>query len=113
LRWRSVSTDDGSTIPQCVQFCPRNGATAAPAPGPTPAPPREGCEVEVFQEPNLSGQSAKATEDQPVLNEWDKQISSIHVIAGTWEFSNQQQHGGDALRVLPGNYQDLADGTNR
>jgi Beta/Gamma crystallin len=110
LRWQSVSTNDGAAIPQCVQFCPRNGAAAAPVPaGPPVASPREGCEVEVFHEPNLSGASAKTTEDQPVLNEWDKQISSIHVISGTWEFSSEQQYGGDAVRLLPGTYQNLAE----
>ena len=114
LRWQDVAADDGSTIPQCVQFCPRVRTTAAPAPAaPPPAPPaaaapRAGCEVEVFKDKNLSGGSFKTSEDQPLLNdEWDKHIASINVISGTWDFSTEQQYNGDAMRLTPGAYRDL------
>ena len=111
LRWQDVATDDGSTIPQCVQACPkvrRPVAVAAPGPAPVAAAPRTGCEVVVFQDKNLAGQSFKTTEDQPLLNDqWNKQISSIQVVAGTWDFSTEPQFGGDAMRLAPGSYKDL------
>ncbi|HEV2957518.1 MAG TPA: beta/gamma crystallin-related protein [Xanthobacteraceae bacterium] len=110
LRWQDVATDDGSTIPQCVQFCPRVRKSAAPAAAPAPAAaaPRSGCEVEVFADKNLSGTSFKTTEDQPLLNDdWDKKIVSIRVISGTWDFSTEAQYGGDAMRLAPGSYRDL------
>jgi beta/gamma crystallin len=112
LRWQDVGTDDGSTIPQCVQFCPRSrrgppqGAALAPAP--LAAGQRKGCEVEVFSDKNLQGTSFKTTDDQPLLNDqWDKQISSINVISGTWDFSTEPQFNGDAMRLEPGSYRDL------
>jgi len=112
LRWQDVATDDGGTIPQCVQFCPRSrrgppqGAALAPAP--LAAGQRKGCEVQVFSDKNLQGDSFKTTDDQPLLNDkWDKQISSINVIAGTWDFSTEPQFNGDAMRLEPGTYRDL------
>jgi hypothetical protein len=112
LRWQDVATDDGGTIPQCVQFCPRSrrgppqGAALAPAP--LAAGQRKGCEVQVFSDKNLQGDSFKTTDDQPLLNDkWDKQISSINVISGTWDFSTEAQFNGDAMRLEPGTYKDL------
>lgn len=112
LRWQDVAADDGSTIPQCVKFCPkvRNGPPpgAQLAPAPVAAGTRKGCEVEVFSDKNLQGQSFKTTDDQPLLNDqWNKQISSINVISGTWDFSTDPQFTGDAMRLEPGTYKDL------
>jgi hypothetical protein len=110
LRWQDVAADDGSTIPTCVQFCPRvrKPVEVGAAPAPVAAAPRSGCEVEVFQAKNLSGQSFKTTEDQPLLNDqWDKHIASINVVSGTWDFATEQQYGGDAMRLAPGTYRDL------
>jgi beta/gamma crystallin len=112
LRWQDVATDDGGTMPQCVQFCPRSRrgppAGAAMAPAPLAAGQRKGCEVQVFSDKNLQGESFKTTDDQPLLNDkWDKQISSITVISGTWDFSTEPQFNGDAMRLEPGTYRDL------
>jgi len=106
LRWQDVAADDGSTIPSCVQFCPRVRKAVAPAP--VAAAPRGGCEVEVFKDPNLAGGSFRTAEDQPLLNDdWDKKIASINVISGTWDFTTEQQYNGDAMRLTPGTYRDL------
>jgi hypothetical protein len=110
LRWQDVATDDGSVVPTCVQACPKvRKAIAVSAPAaPVAAAPRTGCEVVVFQDKNLGGTSFKTTEDQPILNDqWNKQISSIQVVAGTWDFSTEPQFGGDAMRLAPGSYRDL------
>jgi beta/gamma crystallin len=110
LRWQDVAAEDGSSIPQCVQYCPRS--RRGPPPGAAMAPVaqvgRTGCEVEVFSDKNLAGASFKTTDDQPLLNDkWDKQISSINVISGTWDFSTDAQFNGDAMRLEPGTYRDL------
>jgi beta/gamma crystallin len=110
MRWQDVAADDGSTIPQCVQFCPRVRKAVSPgaAAAPVAAAPRSGCEVEVFKDPNLAGGSFRTSEDQPILNdEWDKKIASINVISGTWDFTTEQQYNGDAMRLTPGTYRDL------
>jgi hypothetical protein len=84
----------------------KTGAVAA-AP-PVAAAPRQGCEVVVYQDKDLAGTPFKTTEDQPLLNDqWDKHISSINVISGTWDFSTEAQFGGDAMRLAPGSYRDL------
>jgi hypothetical protein len=110
LRWQDVATDDGSVVPTCVQACPKvRKAIAVSAPAaPVAAAPRTGCEVVVYGDKHLAGASFKTTEDQPLLNDqWNKQISSIQVIAGTWDFSTEAQYGGDAMRLAPGSYRDL------
>jgi hypothetical protein len=108
LRWQDVAADDGSTIPQCVEFCPRVRKAVTPAPAPVAAAPRSGCEVEVFKDTNLAGASFRTAEDQPILNdEWDRKIASINVISGTWDFTTEQQYNGDAMRLTPGTYRDL------
>jgi hypothetical protein len=118
LRWQDVATDDGSTIPQCVRACPRAGsgpaaparvaAPATPAAAPAAAAPRSGCEVAVFSDKDLQGQSLKTSEDQPLLSDqWNKNISSIQIISGTWDFSSEPQFGGDAMRLAQGSYRDL------
>jgi len=110
LRWQDVAADDGSTIPQCVQFCPRvrKPVAAGAAAAPVAAAPRSGCEVEVFADKNLGGPSFKTSEDQPLLNDdWDKKIASINVVSGTWDFTTDQQYNGDAMRLTPGSYRDL------
>ena len=107
LRWQDVAADDGSTIPQCVEFCPRV-RKAVSQPAPVAAAPRGACEVEVFKDPNLAGGSFRTGEDQPLLNDdWDKKIASINVISGTWDFTTEQQYNGDAMRLSPGTYRDL------
>jgi hypothetical protein len=118
LRWQDVATDDGSNLPQCVEFCPKVRKPIAvsqqPAAAPLAAAPRQGCEVVVFQAKDLGGQSFKTTEDQPILNDqWDKKISSIQVVAGTWDFSTDPDFGGDAMRLAPGAYRDLGANWDR
>ncbi len=86
----------------------KEAAAPAAAPPVAAAEPRKGCEIEVFSDRNLSGASFKTTEDQPLLNDqWDKKISSINVISGTWDFSTEAQFNGDAMRLAPGSYRDL------
>ena len=107
LRWQDVATDDGSIIPQCVQYCPQERRPVAQPPAPAPAP-RTGCEVVVYQDKDLAGPPFRTTEDQPLLNnELNKRILSIEVIAGTWDFSTEPQYAGDAMRLAPGTYRDL------
>ncbi len=113
LRWQEVATEDGYGVPQCVEFCPRVRLTRAAQPvvRAVAVAPRQGCEVVVYQNKDLAGAPLRTTEDQPLLNDqWNKQIASIQVVAGTWDFSTEPQFGGDAMRLAPGAYRDL--GTN-
>jgi hypothetical protein len=110
LRWQQVATDDGGSVAQCVQYCPRARAavataTAVSALAQTP-PAAPGCDLEIFAGPNLASTSARTMQDQPDLTPsgWDKEISSIRVIAGTWDFFSDQQYGGDVMRLDPGSY---------
>jgi Beta/Gamma crystallin len=110
LRWQDVSTNDGSTIPQCVQFCPRDRTAAPPPEAAAPAEARPGsCEVDVFVDLDLAGDNFRTTEDQPSLGNWDKVIRSINVISGTWDFFTESDYGGDSMRLTPGTYRDLGD----
>jgi len=117
LRWQDVELDDGSTTVQCVQYCPRVGVEPPVPPPPvvTPQPvlpvPPLSCEMTVYPEPNLAGVSDDIAEDFADLGEvdWDNAIGSIEIKTGTWEFYEEPQFGGDAMRLGPGSYPDLGD----
>jgi hypothetical protein len=117
LRWQDVPTEDGGTEPHCVEYCPRAAAVIAPAPAApvaplaeTPAGPVAGCEMVVFKQPNFGGEPQSVTEDESELNEdWDKQIASIQVKAGTWDVFAEEEFGGASLSLPPGTYATLGN----
>ena len=118
LRWRDVKTEEGDVLAQCVQYCPKGRKekpfTTADDPPPPGAdgpdlastPMAQGCQVSIFSEPSLAGVSADATSDQTELatQGWDKQIASLEVKNGTWDFFTEANFGGDASRYAPGRY---------
>ena len=112
LRWEEVQTEDGGTIPQCVQLCPRPGV-AAPVPPPAvaePAPavaPAGACLLDIFADPGFAGKSDETDENQSELGEWDNAISSIEVKSGTWDFFTEPDFKGEVMRLPPGKYPDL------
>lgn len=119
LRWQDVPTEDGGTEPQCVEYCPRTTVGMAPAPLATPVPqmvapeptaPVTGCEMVVFKEPNFGGEPQTVNENEAGLNEdWDKQIASLQVKAGTWDVFAEEEFGGESLRLPPGSYATLGE----
>jgi len=114
LEWRDVPTDEGGTVPQCVQFCPQ-GVTPAPisvsAAQAVPAPTgnEEGCEIKGFSEPDLGGESFTTGDNYPTMDEWTNQVASVEVVSGTWELFTEAEYGGETIRLTPGPYKQLGD----
>jgi len=128
LTWRDVPTDTGATIPQCVAYYPRGRAAPAVATGAAPgqtvgaAPGQtvgaaqpvmsamaQACLVEIYSEVAFAGMSSDVAADQPRLSDygWDKQISSLDLKAGTWDFYSEPDYGGQMVRLPPGQYENL------
>jgi hypothetical protein len=132
LNWQDVPTEDGSAIPQCVQFCPRPGAprlsrravaspqvaqtvggaaTAGASTQPQQAADAmaRGCQMAIYSEASYGGVSSDVTADQPQLTEagWDKEISSLKINSGNWDFYSEPNYGGQMVRLEPGQYGDL------
>lgn len=87
------------------------GNTSADAAAAAAAAQNRGqCEVVVFAEPGLKGESAPTNEDQPRLGEvgWKYEIASLQVKTGTWDFYTDDDYGGTAMRLKPGSYAKLA-----
>jgi len=95
-------------VPPRVRTADAGAPAAYAAAAPAASVTRTGCEVVVYHDKGLAGQSFRTTEDRPLLNDqWNKQIASIQVVSGTWDFSTDSQYGGDAMRLTPGSYRDL------
>jgi beta/gamma crystallin len=120
LTWRDVPTDTGVLIPQCVAYYPRGRAAPAVAVGAVPgqavgaaqpvaAAMAQGCLVEIYSQVAFTGMSSDVAADQPRLSDygWDKQISSLDVKSGTWDFYSESDYGGQMVRLPPGQYQNL------
>jgi hypothetical protein len=111
LRWQDVPTDDGGTIAQCVQLCPKAEAPPVPvcpatcAPAlPEPAAATGGCLLDIFAEPNFAGNNDETDEDQPELGDWENGIGSIEVKSGNWNFFTEPDFKGEVMRLAPGKY---------
>jgi len=120
LTWREVPTDTGATIPQCVAYYPRGRAAPAVATGAVPgqtvgeAQPvmsamAQGCLIEIYSQVAFTGMSSDVAADQPRLSEygWNKQISSLDLRSGTWDFYSEPDYGGQVVRLPPGRYENL------
>jgi len=105
------------SVPQCVQYCPRQRVVRAVQVAPraaVAAAPRTGCEVAAYQGKDLAGAALRTTEDQPLLNDqWNDQISSLQVVSGTWDFYLDTNFGGDVMRLSPGSYRDIGPNWER
>jgi Beta/Gamma crystallin len=120
LTWRDVPTDTGVLIPQCVAYYPRGRAAPAVAVGAVPgqavgaaqpvaAAMAQGCLVDIYSQAAFTGMSSDVAADQPRLSDygWDKQISSLDVKSGTWDFYSEADYGGQMVRLPPGQYGNL------
>jgi hypothetical protein len=117
LVWRDVPTEDGGSVPQCVQFCPQGVspqpvAVSSAQTAPEPMGNEGACEFKAFSEPDLQGESFTTTDNYPTMQEWNDQIGSIQVTAGTWEFFSDENYGGESMRLTPGDYRTLGDNWN-
>src|SRR6516165_2712263 len=120
LTWRDVPTDTGASIPQCVAYYPRGRAAPTVAVGAVPgqavgaaqpvaAAMAQGCLVEIYSQVTFTGMSSDVAADQPRLSDygWDKQISSLDLKSGTWDFYSEPDYGGQVVRLPPGRYENL------
>ena len=113
LAWRDVPTEEGTVVPQCVQFCPQ---TVQPQPvsvvqaPPTPVQSAGGCEVRAYTEADLRGETFTTGDSYPDMGDWAQQIVSLQVVAGTWDFYAEDNYGGEAVRLPPGDYPALPEG---
>jgi Beta/Gamma crystallin len=65
----------------------------------------QGCDVIVYRDADLKGESWQTDRDQRYLgNHWNDQISSIEVIAGVWAFYWDSNYGGAVMELRPGVY---------
>jgi hypothetical protein len=121
LSWQSVALEEGGEQVQCVEYCPRRALAAVPSEAAVtppevaqslaaaPSQPRGRCEVAIYAEPGLKGQSETTSDDQPELAEagWKNEIASIEVRAGTWDFFTDDNYAGATMRLAPGSYNEL------
>jgi hypothetical protein len=74
---------------------------------------RRGCEVTVYWDPSYSGEVWRTTEDQASAgSHWTKQISSIIVISGIWDFYWDANYRGEVITLPPGGYPYIGDHWN-
>ena len=110
LSWQEVELVGGGTVAQCVQLCPRPGVAppvAACPPCVSPAVVPGVCTVDIFAETNFAGDTDEFHENKPTLGDWDRDISSIQVKAGTWDFFTEPDYKGEVMRLNPGEYREL------
>lgn len=74
---------------------------------------RRGCDVAVYWDGGYGGEVWRTTEDQPTTGpHWSKQISSIIVIAGIWDFYWDPNYRGEVITLPPGAYPYVGDHWN-
>jgi hypothetical protein len=66
---------------------------------------RRGCEVAVYWDGNFSGEVWRTGDDQASAGpHWTKQISSVVVISGIWDFYTEPGFRGEVITLPPGGY---------
>jgi hypothetical protein len=118
LEWRTVNFEDGGYATQCVQYCPQAGpppAQVATLPPPPALALNGNCQLTIYENANFGGLSAPTSDNQPLLSEagWKDEISSIQVESGTWDFFNDENFGGESMRMAAGSYPQLVPEWNK
>ncbi len=74
---------------------------------------RRGCEVAVYWDGGYGGEVWRTTDDQGTVGpHWSKQISSIIVISGIWDFYWEPNYRGEVITLPPGAYPSIGDRWN-
>jgi hypothetical protein len=110
------SGDSESPTPTTARAGPVYARAEAPqADADVPTAGASTCEVTIFAQAKLAGENSDTTEDQPELAQvgWEKEIASIRISRGTWDFFADANYTGDTLRLGPGSYPDLGIGWTR
>jgi hypothetical protein len=77
------------------------------------AAPRRGCEVAVYWDNLYGGEVWRTIDDQPSPpGRWTKQISSIIVVSGIWDFYWDGNFKGEVITFPPGAYPYVGDHWN-
>ena len=72
-----------------------------------------GCDLAVYLDGDYSGEVWRTTEDQPSLGaHWSKQISSVIVVSGIWDFYWDPSYRGEVITLPPGAYHSIGDHWN-
>ncbi len=75
---------------------------------------RRGCDVAVYWDPSYSGEMWRTSEDQSSAGpHWTKQISSLVVISGVWDFYGDGDYHGEVITLPPGAYPYVGDHWNK
>jgi hypothetical protein len=74
---------------------------------------RRGCDLAVYWDNLYGGEVWRTADDQPSPpTRWTKQISSIIVIAGIWDFYWDGNYKGEVITFPPGAYPYVGDHWN-
>jgi len=74
---------------------------------------RRGCEVAVYWDGLYGGEVWRSTQDQPSPPaRWTKQISSVIVVSGIWDFYWDANFKGEVITFPPGAYPYVGDHWN-
>ena len=85
------------------------GAAAAPN---QPAP--RGCDVAVYWGPGYAGETWRTGDDHNAVGpHWSKQIASIVVVSGIWDFYAEADFRGEVFTLPPGAYPYVGDRWNK
>jgi hypothetical protein len=74
---------------------------------------RGGCDVAVYWSASYTGEVWRTSEDQASAGpHWTKQISSIIVVSGIWDFYWDANYRGEVITLPPGGYSYIGDHWN-
>jgi hypothetical protein len=74
---------------------------------------KRNCEVAVYWDGGYGGEVWRTTDDQPAAGpHWTKQITSIIVITGVWDFYGDTNYRGEVITLPPGAYPYVGDHWN-
>jgi hypothetical protein len=77
-------------------------------------PARRGCDVALYVGPGYAGEAWRTGDDQTAISpHWSKQIVSIIVISGIWDFHADANYRGEVITLPPGAYPYVGDRWNK
>jgi hypothetical protein len=84
---------------------------AAQPPPPTPVTPHAGDipQIVAFDNDGLLGDHIHLFGDTPDLGKWGNSISSMVMLAGRWEFFDEEKFQGPKMELGPGGYLHVKD----
>ena len=84
-------------------------AAGQPPPTPVTPPPGEIPQIVAFDNDGLLGDHIHIFGDTPDLGKWGNSISSMVIVAGRWEFFDEEKLQGAKVELGPGVYLHVKD----